>query len=308
MKNTGLLLFLSTLFFTLSSFGCQRKSSISFNDLVYEGTTPIQKDQYVFKVYFHVIRNSRGEQFFTNDIGARLDTVSEETILDAVALLNKTYNQFDIFFKFKGFGYIDNSTLRDLSNTGFANELNATLNKQIDAFNIYITNTVNIGTTDEKGKTQSGENYSAIARECLLTAALPNLMAQHFSLRPDINWEAAVPYDVKTIFTEEQGRSMRENIADDVNDNLGAVATNIESLYFAYAGRLPGGAYSERAVYTPPKFQKGFDYLFVDCRDHSRVILSYTKEQTPIGHPRNAAIKILQVSKEIALNCPPMYP
>jgi len=58
---------------------------------------------YVYKLVFHVVRNSIGVRQSGN--------IGEEQVMNIVRDLNLKYKQFGIFFKYKGFDYIDDSNL-----------------------------------------------------------------------------------------------------------------------------------------------------------------------------------------------------
>ncbi len=82
--------------------------------------------QYVLNIYFHIVRDDNG--------GA--PAIAEDQIQDAVAMLNIAFNDFDIFFKCKGFDYIDNSALLSLDVNEF-NSLENLPQYRNDALNLY---------------------------------------------------------------------------------------------------------------------------------------------------------------------------
>jgi hypothetical protein len=59
--------------------------------------------KYVYRLVFHIVRDANGQRV-TGDVG-------EEQVMNVVRDLNVNYKQFNIFFKYKGFDYIDNSSL-----------------------------------------------------------------------------------------------------------------------------------------------------------------------------------------------------
>ena len=101
-------------------------------------------------------------------------------------------------------------------------------------------------------------------------------------------------------FTQGQGARMRSIISFRWLELYEDKQNTIESLYEPVSGGYENGVYSPNTI--PLIFQKGFDYQFVDCDNHTVIRESYAKNETPKHHPVNTAIKILQVSSK-ALKC-----
>ena len=108
-------------------------SSASFDD-----------SKYVINVFFHIVNK---------DDGTREIPIEESNIIEAITILNDKFNQFDIYFKFKGFNHINNSNkltifhgLQGQTPFGTFNELvqySKDINKyQDDSFNIFIVDKI----------------------------------------------------------------------------------------------------------------------------------------------------------------------
>ena len=77
------------------------------NDNYIPLSTSENETQYVFNVYFHVINKTNG---------TRVIEIGDDQIMDAVALLNTNFNQYNIFFKFTGYGSINDSDWTTINN------------------------------------------------------------------------------------------------------------------------------------------------------------------------------------------------
>ena len=80
---------------------------------------PINTSSYVFNIKFHIIKNTNGTgvtQYY-----------GEAEVMNALKILNTTYNPFNIYFKYKGFDVIQNSTYMKIrSSVGGAFNQNTT--------------------------------------------------------------------------------------------------------------------------------------------------------------------------------------
>lgn len=66
-------------------------------------------EKYVFSIAFHIIRDSDGTDNSPIAIG-------EDQLMNVIFHLNTTYNQHNIFFKYLGFDYIDNTIFTTINN------------------------------------------------------------------------------------------------------------------------------------------------------------------------------------------------
>ena len=75
---------------------------------------PPTSTKYVFNCKFHIVKNTNGTGSTAN--------FGESQVLSAIMILNTNYNQFNIYFKYKGFDVIKNSLYMKLnSGTGATN-------------------------------------------------------------------------------------------------------------------------------------------------------------------------------------------
>ncbi|MDC7998407.1 hypothetical protein [Gilvibacter sediminis] len=106
MRNLLLVLFFSPLYFyAQSSINCGNTNSIYGKKSYHTGSTGVSLasgDPFVFNIYFH------NEQDIIE--------LTENDYLRAVAYLNQVYNQFDIFFKYRGFVEDDPTPLTNMFN------------------------------------------------------------------------------------------------------------------------------------------------------------------------------------------------
>ena len=90
--------------------GVPSEESFSIPSLVYSKSiqpiTTTSTEQYVFNLTFHIVRDSNGSM--------ASNPVSEAQLQQVIFMLNTSYNQFNIFFKYIGFDYIDNSAFTSL--------------------------------------------------------------------------------------------------------------------------------------------------------------------------------------------------
>jgi len=140
------------------------------------GTETEDDDPYIFKIHFYQ---------FNEDDGSNDNVLIEQNFLEGLALLNKNYNQFNIFFKWDGFDYINNSYFYDydLNNPNAqGHELDTfILDPQNEAsvgqsVNVYILNTMKPGVAGSAGQSFLGDimmikirsdwfNHPALAHE-----------------------------------------------------------------------------------------------------------------------------------------------
>ncbi len=139
-------------------------------------STDTQK--YVFNIFFHVIRDSNGNN---------VTNTTENDIQDAVAMLNVTYNQFDIYFKYRGFDYIDDSSLLtiDYVSNDPNNEYQQLYNRpefRNDAFNLFIVDVVHFNGGNAAGIGARPGILSVFNKDYLLSATLPHEIGHNFNL------------------------------------------------------------------------------------------------------------------------------
>ncbi|WP_435262737.1 hypothetical protein [Tenacibaculum sp. nBUS_03] len=320
----------------------------------------------VFNVFFHVVNENNGN---------RSVPISENDLLDAVANLNKTFNQFKIFFKYNGYDQI-NSTWRSVLYIGGNRTFNQLVEYsksigkyQKNSFNIYIVSTIRYSKYDTRkiaGLSNKPGLNSVIDDEYLLTSTLPHEIGHNFSLEHTYrNWNhsncnlvtqndhvddtlpsiayvnSEIDSDCSTYigsenknkcgidftqvpasnfmssnvlpcrslenatFTAGQGKRMMLAIQNKWNIIYKKAENSIESLYEPYQGTYVQGIYQDpnNVSIKEMKFQKGFDYQFVDCKKTNFIKKSYSIHEIPKGHPYFTAIKILQISNSEAYNC-----
>ena len=178
MKHLKLIIFafiiLQTTFtFSQQILGCDDEPAIDeqVDESIYTNAlsrNTQDTNKYVFNMFFHIIRNSNGDAVPTN----------ENTTLEAIAMLNRTYNQFDIYFKYLGFDYLDDNDFTDVTSTEFYSDLNNTSQTRPDAFNVYIAHTVNGG--NNAGKGRFNNTFSVFDDDYFLTASLPHEIGHNF--------------------------------------------------------------------------------------------------------------------------------
>ncbi|CAM1370263.1 zinc metalloprotease [Tenacibaculum xiamenense] len=322
---------------------------------------------YVFNVYFHILNDNNGY---------REVPITEDDILEAVSILNKSFNSFNIFFKYKGFGSINN-TWRSVVYLGGNRTFNQLveytkgINKyRSDSFNIFIASSIRRSQYDQTriaGVANKPGINSVIDDEYLLTSTLPHEIGHNFNLfHTHHNWNKnncelvryndfvedtppSVAYSAEdlsggcsselnevrnkcgieirrvpssnfmssnvmpcrsldnALFTEGQGKRMKLSIQQEISPLYMSIQNSVESLYEPYQGNYDKVVIDESDESENHngnfKFQKGFDYEFVDCDDINEVEESFTKDETPNIHPPYTAIKILQISKDKAFKC-----
>ncbi|CAL2077964.1 conserved exported protein of unknown function [Tenacibaculum sp. 190524A02b] len=317
---------------------------------------------YVFNIYFHILNENGGSRSFP---------ISEDDIQEAVAILNKTFNPFKIFFKYQGHGNIDSTWrsvvyLRGRRTFGQLVDYAKSLNVyKENSLNIFIASTIRYSQYDDSplvGIADKPGTNSVIEDEYLLTSSLPHEVAHNFLLhhthyrstsencdlvvqndlvddtRPSLIYKAAeigsdcitytgnksktkcgIDYSYlptnnfmsanilpcrslkNAMFTKGQGDRMRKIIKERMQTDYNRVLGTVESLYEPYNKRKNQTFMSIKG--NTLKYQKGFDYQFVDCNDYNTIFESYSSKELVQNHPYYTAVKILQLSKEKAYNC-----
>ena len=108
------------------------QASVTFNEMQ---LGPDDDRPYVFKVHYWQINE---------DDGSNEDPKGEEDFMDSLAMLNQIFNEFNIFFKWDGFTYLNSSLYYDWDRTGvstFAFYNNYILPNALyvpKSFNIYV--------------------------------------------------------------------------------------------------------------------------------------------------------------------------
>ncbi len=319
---------------------------------------------YVFNVYFHILNDNNGY---------REIPISEDDILEAVTILNKSFNAFNIFFKYRGYGSINN-TWRSVVYLGGNRTFNQLveytkgINKyRSDSFNIFIASSIRRSQYDQTriaGVANKPGINTVIDDEYLLTSTLPHEVGHNFNLyHTHHNWNKnncelvryndfvddtspSVEFSIDDLvgdcsselrvtrnkcgieitevpssnfmssnvmpcrslenafFTDGQGKRMKLSIQQEVSPFYVRVQTSVESLYEPYEGNYDKVVIDDSHDNNGNfKFQKGFDYEFVDCYDTNDIEQSFSKDETPNTHPPYTAIKILQISREKAFKC-----
>ena len=239
----------------------------------------------------------------------------EAPMLDAIALLNRNFNKANIFFKYMGANRSHHPDLLNINATDFYTRAHTHYPRHANAINIYLANTINGGL--QAALSACGYPYIAISKNCLNSATLLEAVAHSLSIHPqaDHSWSInnclaeaegialscrAQAVDENAI-PQEQLEAIRNSLAKDAKGSFANIFNTIDALYMPYTG-YPGGAFTSRTARRPVRFQKGFDYQFVDPNDHNKVIYSFAVHETPANIPHNLGIKILQISPDQAYN------
>jgi len=103
----------------------------------YDATT-----KYVFNVKFHVVYNDNGTTR-TNSLGEPGIPIGFDEIMNAIRDLNVAFNQFNIYFKYRGFDQINDTNFLELETNEEMNDLRSMYSTQ-NCINLFIVNgTVN---------------------------------------------------------------------------------------------------------------------------------------------------------------------
>jgi hypothetical protein len=158
--------------------------------------TPPSSNKYVFSIKFHIVKNTDG----TGSTSA----FGENEVLNAIMILNTTYNPYNIFFKYIGYDVILNSDYMLInSQTGAVNVSTATLHTfselitysqtgmanpvyDYNAMNIFIVDKLDEHSTTLQAQT-AGVAYrpgvnSAFTNNYFLTSTLPHEIGHNFNL------------------------------------------------------------------------------------------------------------------------------
>lgn len=282
------------------------------------------------------------------DDGSNEPTFTEEHVLMNIAKLNIEYNQYNIFFKLKGW---DNTSYRSTARYQQTHIVSIWMTAlengwhDPEAFNFYVPYSFASGSGQSHGhgSTISGVHhwsFQGAERKTILheiahnldiyhtraqsthpvacervtrdpadpnfnantngdcavdTAAAPEMQVGDVNLEtcqyegdgqdcdgsdfeifePDIrNYMGSRSGGCYDRFSVAQAIRMREYIEEDPNNDLGAVTTNLASLYEPYKGEYI--EYASQPNNDPPLFQPGFEYYFWDCE---------CQEQNPCNDP-----------------------
>lgn len=157
---------------------------------------PPASTRYVFNVRFHIVKNTNGTGLTAN--------YGENEVMNAIMTLNTHYNQYNIFFKYKGFDVIQNTTYTKIrSFAGGAQNQNATHPFFADilqysktgmttpvydykAMNLFIVEGIDISTTTNNAQT-AGVAYtpgidSVYAYNTFLSSTLLHEIGHNFNL------------------------------------------------------------------------------------------------------------------------------
>lgn len=99
----------------------------------YDATT-----KYVFNVKFHVVYNDNGTTR-TNSQGDPGIPIGFDEVMNAIRDLNVAFNQFNIYFKYRGFDQINNTNFLELETTQEMNDL-SNLYSTPNCINLFIVN------------------------------------------------------------------------------------------------------------------------------------------------------------------------
>lgn len=150
------LILLSTVIKAQSTFSCQAEGSEeiqAYKPSISDNALPIDPNKkYVINVYFHIMNNTDGTNNSPNP-----HQYGIVDVMRAVRMLNVTYNQYNIYFKYVGFEIVNNT---EYSNHVWTYPLE--LNNP-EAFNIFFANFGECGSGCAfVGNTRSVLSYSLI--------------------------------------------------------------------------------------------------------------------------------------------------
>ncbi|WP_338375753.1 hypothetical protein [uncultured Flavobacterium sp.] len=120
----------------------EEPSNVQFKTIA-NPNAPNLTEPVAYNVFFQII---------TNDDGTRNIPIAEAEMQEAIKILNTKFNQFNIFFKYRGYQYIPSSFFMNVQlydNTGIDNSYYDLLSfassqdyLKTDAFNIFVTETI----------------------------------------------------------------------------------------------------------------------------------------------------------------------
>jgi hypothetical protein len=192
-----LLLFTHSVFFAQVNYE-NSNEKLSNNEQL---RAPVNPTRYIFNVEFHIVKNTNGTGPTQN--------FGEAEMMNAMKILNTTFNPHSIYFKYKGFDVIQNSNYMNIRsfNNAYTNQVAGLTFAQLVAFsktgaspvydnfamNLFIVEKIDsiIGQTipATSGYTSGPSVDSVYGYDYFLTPTLPREIAKNFSLLPTFyNW------------------------------------------------------------------------------------------------------------------------
>lgn len=159
-------------------------------------TPPPTSNKYVFNIKFHIVKNTDGS--------GSTSLFGENEVMNAIMILNTTYNQYNIFFKYIGYDVIKNSLYMKLNSQTGVSSISTTQPTFTDLINysktgmsnpVYDFNAMNIFIIDKLDENintlvaqTAGVAYRpgvdcAFTSNYFLTSSLPHEIAHNFNLK-----------------------------------------------------------------------------------------------------------------------------
>ncbi|WP_299104594.1 M43 family zinc metalloprotease [uncultured Tenacibaculum sp.] len=205
----------------------------------------------VINIYFHILEEKYKTEY----------KINEEHILDAVALLNETFNQHRIYFKLKGFDYLFNKDFLKVylggTNT-FQHLITHSKEKSVfdtNSLNVFVVKDIALHPRDEKSLSGAATRVgitTIMDDDYLLTSSLVHEIGHNFSLQhTHHNWDSAicetvirndgvddtlasVPFD-----KDEVASDCSTYIGKNKNNKCGAGVTKVPANNFMSSNTLP---------------------------------------------------------------------
>ncbi len=137
---------------------------------------PDDDSPYVFKIYFCQINRDDG----SNDLPK-----TENDFLNAIAMLNKIYNQFNIFFKYDGFDYINKTYFYDFNIVENPNIFDELMDFSYDN-NYYSEKSVNVFIHDYLGEGIGGAGGGVGANDPFMKVRILSSIFNHHKLAHEV--------------------------------------------------------------------------------------------------------------------------
>lgn len=221
---------------------------------------PNTTDQYVFNVKFHIVKNDDGSGV-TADYG-------ENEVMNAIMIMNTNFNQFNIFFKYKGFDVINSTSFMKVRVANFPNtNLTHPTFEQLLEFSktgmtnpVYDYNAMNLFIVE-------GLDYSTISpfnsmvRGAAKMPGIDSVYGHNYFLSNTLPHEIA--HNFKLLHTyHDYGTPNCEHVASGPTDDYYNSNTHGDRIEDTKASFLFGGNYVNQATCS---FQNLTNYL--DCNE-----------------------------------------